>query len=327
MFDFPSNFEPVFLIDQKDRSVVAAVCFLGVKTLMVKCMKQLIVALILAQLVLRPVSADEPKYHDFIKKDGAASMEAKPAGISVAATISRAISENRTGQFIEAKYASEKGGALPFQIFIPKSPNKDARYPLLVFLHGAGELGDDNVRQLTGFPREFISSDNQSKHPCYIIAPQCPKSDAWSSFPEYPANARSAPAPTVAIRNTIELIEKMIAECNIDKARIYVTGLSLGGEGTFDIVSRRPDLFAAAVPVCGIADVEKVSSMSRVPFWIFHGERDEINPAKYSRVIFHALKLKGAMPKYTEYQDAGHDIWGRAYSEPGLIPWLFEQHK
>jgi len=263
-----------------------------------------------------------------VADDGTApGGEGNATNASIAATISRAISENRTGQFIEARFVSDQGGALPLQIFIPANPAKGTRYPLLVFLHGAGELGDDNLQQLAGFPRVFVSPENQAKHPCYVIAPQCPKSDAWSSFPEYPANARSSASPTVATRIAIELVEKLIAECNIDPARVYVTGLSFGGEGTFDIVSRRPDLFAAAVPICGIADVEKASRMASVPFWIFHGDRDEINPVKYSREAFQALKANGATPIYTEYQDAGHDIWGRAYSDPGLIPWLFRQYK
>jgi predicted peptidase len=256
-----------------------------------------------------------------------AAVEADEVAFPPATVVKRAISEGKTAQFIRAHFASEKGGSLPYQIFIPKSSSTEKRYALLVFLHGAGELGDDNARQLAGFPREFASAESQEKHPCYVIAPQCPKSDAWSSFPEYPAKARSSPSPTVAIRIIIELIEKMSAECNIDKARVYVTGLSLGGEGTFDIVSRRPDLFAAAVPVCGIADGEKAPSMKSVPFWVFHGECDEINPVKYSREIVQALKAAGASPKYTEYKGEGHSIWSRAYSEPDLIPWLFQQHR
>jgi predicted esterase len=255
-------------------------------------------------------------------KPGLKSVDARIGSI-----VSEAISEKRSGQFIEAKYASGRGGSLPFRLFIPKNLVHDKSYPLLLFLHGAGELGDDNSRQLEGFPWKFASSESQAKHPCYIVAPQCPKSDAWSSFPEYPANARSSHSPTPAIRITIELIENLISECKIDKSRVYVTGLSLGGEGTFDIVSRRPDLFAAAVPVCGIADVEKVPKMTSVPFWIFHGELDEINPVKYSREVFQALKSKGATPIYTEYKDAGHDIWSRAYGDPSLIPWLFQQKK
>jgi predicted peptidase len=92
-------------------------------------------------------------------------------------------------------------------------------------------------------------------------------------------------------------------------------------------MSRRPDLFAAAVPVCGIADVERAAAMASVPFWVFNGERDDINPVKYSRDIVQALKSIRATPIYTEYPGAGHDIGSRAYGEPGLMPWLFQQRK
>jgi predicted peptidase len=160
-----------------------------------------------------------------------------------------------------------------------------------------------------------------------VVAPQCPANDSWTSFPDYPNSARASENPTNATRLTIELIEALLLEYNIDPGRVYVTGLSLGGEGTFDIVSRRPDLFAAAVPICGIADVERASSMKEVPFWVFHGEEDDINPVKYSREIVQALEDAGAAPQYTEYQGAGHSIWARAYNEPELFPWLFSQQK
>jgi CubicO group peptidase (beta-lactamase class C family)/predicted esterase len=275
-------------------------------------------------------SSHRPRGADPREKPATAAMAEtaeEPGGAPLAVLVNQAIAKGRTGQFVGAKHVSETGGSLPFQIFIPTRVVRGTRYPLLVFLHGAGERGDDNQRQLAGFPRQFVAPEIQAKHPCFAIAPQCPKIDAWSSFPEYPANARSSRQPTAATQAVIGLIEKLIAECPIDKTRIYVTGLSLGGEGTFDIVSRRPDLFAAAVPICGIADAERASSMAAVPFWIFHGDRDEINPVKYSREAAQALKAKGATPIYTEYRDAGHDIWDRAYGEPALIPWLFKQHK
>jgi predicted peptidase len=247
--------------------------------------------------------------------------------LSPGAVIRKAIADKRTGQFVPARFASSKGGSLPYQVFTPTNSTAGTRYPLLIFLHGAGDLGDDNLQQLSAFPREFISAGNQAQHPCYAIAPQCPTNDSWSSFPEYPTNAHASKLPTAATRIAKELIEELVADCNIDRSRIYVTGLSLGGESTFDIVSRRADLFAAAVPVCGIADVDRAASMKTVPFWIFHGEDDEINPARYSREIVQALKALGATPKYTEYQGEGPGIWNRAYTEPGLIPWIFQQHR
>ena len=257
----------------------------------------------------------------------AKTEEPKGIGTSPASLLNKALQEDRAGQFLGGIFVSGDGGKLPYRLYIPKPDTNTGKLPLVVFLHGAGELGDDNNKQMDHFPRRFTNGENQAKYPCYIIAPQCPKSDAWSSFPEYPASAKSSDKPTNATRLAIELIENAIADCNIDKTRIYITGLSLGGEGTFDIVSRRPDLFAAAVPVCGIADAEKAESMKSVPFWVFHGDSDDINPVKYSRDIVEALKKAGAAPRYTEYKGAGHSIWGKAYGEPELLSWMFAQHK
>ena len=242
------------------------------------------------------------------------------------ATVMNAGGEEK-GVFLKKIYESENGGSIPYQFLIPENFDEDHQYPLLVFLHGAGELGHDNSSQLVNFPTNFLNEPNRLGYPSFIIAPQCPSADTWVSFPNYPNNTQTTQNPTNATRLTIELIEKLLLEYQIDKHRIYVIGLSLGGEGTFDIVSRRPDLFAAAVPICGTADVEKASSMKDVPFWVFHGERDDINPVKYSRMIVQALGDEGASPKYTEYEGAGHNIWIRAYNEPDLMPWLFSKQK
>jgi predicted peptidase len=231
------------------------------------------------------------------------------------------------GVFLKKIFTSQSSGSIPYQFLIPENSSEDKQYPLLVFLHGAGELGNDNSSQLVSFPRHFITGQNKQDYPAFIIAPQCPVTDAWASFPGYPSSARTSSEPTNATRLTLELIDELLLKYNIDKHRVYVTGISLGGEGTFDIVSRRPDLFAAAVPICGIADVERASSVKAVAFWVFHGEMDEINPVKYSRLMVQALKDEGASPKYTEYPGAGHSIWDRAYNEPGLFPWLFSQQK
>jgi predicted peptidase len=230
------------------------------------------------------------------------------------------------GVFIKKTFTSPNGGDIPYQFLIPEISNEDQKYPLLVFLHGGGELGSDNASQLVNFPIKLIGGYNKLDYPAFVIAPQCPASDSWSSFPEYPSS-RASVEPTQATRLVIELIESLLAEYNIDPSRVYVTGMSLGGEGTFDIVSRRPDLFAAAVPICGIADVERAADVKDVAFWIFHGEKDDINLVTYSKAMVEALQAVGASPKYTEYAGEGHNVWVHAYSEPDLFPWLFSQHK
>jgi predicted peptidase len=250
-----------------------------------------------------------------------------PTFTPIATVRSTAGAEERPGVFIKKIFESDNGGTLPYQFRIPENYQVDRRYPLLVFLHGAGELGDDNSRQTINFPGNFLNAPNSRDYPFFIIAPQCPSKDTWVSFPNYPRNAQTTQNPTPATRLTIELIEKLLSEYNIDEHRVYVLGVSLGGEGTFDIVSRRPDLFAAAVPICGIVDAAKASSMKDVSLWIFHGEDDDINPVIYSRMIVQALNAEGVSPRYTEYKGAGHSIWNRVYDEPELPPWLFSQQK
>ena len=101
----------------------------------------------------------------------------------------------------------------------------------------------------------------------------------------------------------------------------------MGGFGTLDLISRRPELIAAAIPICGGADLQKVANITNVPLWIFHGAKDDVVPAQFSRDLVETLQKEGGDPKYTEYPDGGHDVWNRAIREPELLPWLFSQQK
>lgn len=228
------------------------------------------------------------------------------------------------------KHIFDKGAdfKLPYRFFIPENIQEDKKYPLLLFLHGAGEWGDDNDIQLRHFPSIFIDSTNSANNPCYILVPQCTESSPWSSFPQYPGVYTPA-EPTKSTAQVLSLIDTLLHSdsLQIDPDRVYVTGYSLGGEGTFDIIARAPDLFAAAIPICGIADTAKAQLMVNTPLWIFLGSEDDINDVNYSRIIVDALEKIGKPPKYTEYEGGGHYIWGAAYSEPELLPWLFSQYK
>ncbi|MFO1476423.1 MAG: prolyl oligopeptidase family serine peptidase [Verrucomicrobiota bacterium] len=254
------------------------------------------------------------------------SAEGLPSA-SLKSWLTNAVHDGRSGSFIGTNFAGAHGGSLPFQVFVPAPSTAAARPPLLVFLHGSGELGNDNLQQVPHVPAVFVSSENQARHPCFILAPQCPTNDSWSNFPEFPANARAAAEPTTSTRLVLELVEAFVRAGLVDPARVYITGISLGGEGTFDMVSRRPELFAAAVPVCGIGDASRAAQMKRVPFWVFHGDQDPINPVRFSREPVEAMKAQGGTPRYTEYPGMGHEIWVRAYAEPGLVEWVFEQRR
>ena len=133
--------------------------------------------------------------------------------------------------------------------------------------------------------------------------------------------------PSKTMELVIALINKMIKDSPIDKNRIYITGLSMGGFGTFDAIARYPDLFAAAVPVCGGGDISKAESIKRIPIWIFHGAEDPAVDSQFSLDMVQALTKVGAHPGFTQYPESGHFSWLAAYSDPLMMEWLFRQHK
>jgi len=198
-----------------------------------------------------------------------------------------------------------------------------AKYPLVIFLHGAGERGDDNEAQLKWGVMNFATDRNMKMYRPVVLAPQCPKNMSWGSFSH--EGMELEPTPTEPMKLVIELINQAIRELPVDPNRIYITGLSMGAIGTFDAISRYPDLFAAAVPVCGGGDVSKASSIAHIPIWIFHGALDgAINPV-YSQDMVGALTKAGAHPGFTQYPETGHFSWIAAYSDEMMMDWLFSQ--
>jgi len=203
------------------------------------------------------------------------------------------------------------------------------KYPLVVFLHGSGERGRDNEAQLKWGVMNFAVDQTMMKYPAYVIAPQCPASQTWSNFSRkknsremYLENKASRPMEMV-----VALINKLMKELRIDKNRIYITGLSMGGFGTFDALERYPNLFAAAVPVCGGGDISKAESIARIPIWVYHGAEDTAVDPLLSLDMVQALTKAGAHPGFTQYPESGHFSWLGAYSDPLMIEWLFRQHK
>lgn len=228
--------------------------------------------------------------------------------------------------FKEELFTNGQKEQLPYRLLYPANYDAAKKYPLVLFLHGAGSQGNDNSRQLAEVPAMLRLAAAGDKYACFVLAPQCPKDDAWALFPEYPLSY-TAKEQSRASRLSLEIVDSLIQKLSIDRDRIYVTGLSLGGEGTFDIITRRPHFFAAAVPVCGIADHTKAALMKSTPLWIFHGDEDEINSVEYSRAMVKALREEGAPPRYTEYKGVKHDSWTRAYQEPELLEWIFQQRR
>jgi predicted peptidase len=202
------------------------------------------------------------------------------------------------------------------------------KYPLVIFLHGSGERGNDNEAQLKWGVGNFATDEQMKLHPAIVIAPQCPAKMRWSNF----SNTNNGKmmlqsSPSGPMELVIGLIHQIMKTMPVDTNRIYITGLSMGGFGTYDAIERYPHLFAAAVPVCGGGDESKAASIAHIPMWIFHGSEDAaVNPL-YSLDMAQALTKAGAHPGLTMYPETGHFSWLAAYSDPMMIEWLFRQHK
>ena len=219
----------------------------------------------------------------------------------------------------------KQNDTLPYRFLKPVNPQAKKTFPLVIFMHGAGERGTDNEVQ-TGYIRElFLDPDNRSRHACYVIAPQCPKKVMWATHRREGNRLVMNEKPTLPMQLLIELISKVEKEFPIDRSRIYVTGLSMGGYGAWDLIARFPNRFAAAVPICGGGDVKTADAIKHMPVWAFHGALDGVVPPNQSRAMISAIQEAGGKPGYTEYPDVEHDSWVYAYREPHLLPWLFDQ--
>jgi predicted peptidase len=221
------------------------------------------------------------------------------------------------------------GTVLPYRLLTPEPAEAGKRYPLVVFLHGAGERGDDNRRQLTHGAPAFATPQARAQFPCFVIAPQCPAGRRWCEV-DWGAEEshRTPPQPSVPLAALLEVIELFRQRPDVDQARLYVTGLSMGGFGTWDLITRRPTLFAAAVPVCGGGDVQAAPHLVSMPVWIFHGAKDTVVKTVRSRQMHEAIRQAGGkLVRYSEYPGVGHDAWTRAYQEPELLTWLFAQRR
>jgi predicted peptidase len=228
-------------------------------------------------------------------------------------------------QEFAAKEYSGPGGKLLYRLYAPKGAGADTRLPMILFLHGAGERGEDNALQLKHCMKQFLAQ--QSKFPAFVLAPQCPKGKKWNEVDWHAASHVTPEKPSDPFASLIPLLESLRKELPVDPKRLYVTGLSMGGYGTWDLITRLPDTFAAAVPICGGGDETKAGAIAKIPQWIFHGGADNVVMPDRSRHMVEALKKAGAEPKYTEYEGVGHNSWDRAYAEPELWTWLFSQKR
>jgi predicted peptidase len=226
-----------------------------------------------------------------------------------------AVKSDKAGPFaklLTGEWERSEGHGISYRIFGAKKLRgaDETGHPLVIYLHGRG--GDVMTPDQPWDARSFSDEDNQRKNPCIVIAPQCPKEQGW--------DGKNADA-------LVGIIGDLVKNLSVDKDRIYLTGYSMGGWGTFHLLGREPKLFAAAVPIAGGGNPNDAEKFKKVPVWVFHGAKDDVVKPENSQRMVDALKEARGEVKYTEYPDGDHGISGRVYADKAMHEWLFAQRK
>lgn len=226
--------------------------------------------------------------------------------------------------YSKESFTDDKGTTLPYRLY---DPHMGKGRPLLVFLHGAGERGTDNEKTLNGVS-PFAPEHNieLEKYGSYLLAPQCPLEKQWVNTPW--ANGsfdRSAVKISDELYAAKALIDHIVEKFDIDRSRIYIIGCSMGGFGTWDMISRFPHYFKAALPICGASDPRDTKPLADTPIWTFHGDSDPTVPVNGTREIYESLKSAGGDIIYTEIKGCGHAAWSYVYNSQCVFDWLFSR--
>ena len=225
-------------------------------------------------------------------------------------------------------WTNAAGKVLLYRWAQPKKVDPAKKYPLVVLFHGAGERGSDNCAQLVHGATDLLNYMDERGVEAYFIAGQCPNGQQWVNTPWGNASHTMPTEPSEAMGLAMELIAKTLENPTVDRKQVLVTGISMGGYGTWDIVQRRPDWFAAALPCCGGGDTAQAERIKDVPIWTFHGDKDTAVPVCRSRDMTAALKAVGGNIRYREYPGVGHGCWGQTYANWNeVLAWFFSQRK
>lgn len=201
---------------------------------------------------------------------------------------------------------------LKYLLYLPEGydQDKEKKWPLMMFLHGAGERGSDiNKVKIHGPPKMVEKKDGKIEFPFILVSPQCPTDSWWEPF------------------SLNVLLDEIQANYRVDADRVYLTGLSMGGFGTWDLAMRYPDRFAAIAPICGGGNTVTTFRIKNIPAWVFHGDADPIVPVEMSDKMVEALKKMGADVKYTRYPGVQHDSWSETYANPELYKWFLSHRR
>ena len=231
--------------------------------------------------------------------------------------------------FKKETFAASNGINMPYRIYVPEDYNEKYAYPVVLFLHGAGERGTDNEKTLNNvIPNLYIKKTSPFYH-AIVIVPQCPENMQWVDTPwangNYSIDSVPVSKPMTA---AVELLDSVIGTYSINTDRQYVMGLSMGGFGTWDLIMRNPERFAAAIPFCGGADPNQAENLKNIPIWTFHDTTDPTVPVSGTQATVEAIKAAGGtLITYTETSRYAHNVWTPGSQTPALPGWLFGQRK
>jgi predicted peptidase len=197
-----------------------------------------------------------------------------------------------------------------YLLFLPEDyGQQQKRWPLMLFLHGAGERGDDLNKVKVHGPPKIV--ETRKDFPFIVVSPQCPEDDWWTKKTEV----------------LINLLDEIIAHYDVDTERVYLTGLSMGGYGSWALASEYPDRFAAVVPICGGGNRIMSITLKDMPIWAFHGAKDSVVPVEESKELVEAINARGGIARLTIYPDANHDSWTETYNNQEVYDWLLEHRR
>lgn len=234
-------------------------------------------------------------------------------------------------EYHKGTFVSKTKDTLLYRYLTPCSIKSGEKYPLVIFLHGSGERGNDNKAQLFHGSGQFLNPVNREKYPSYVLFPQCPAGVPGAYMPglktlipaDMPVDQSIAPI----VVTLMELIDSYISLPSVDPDRVYIMGISMGGIATFDIVSRFPEKFAAAIPICGSVNPKRLETTKDVAWRIFHGDSDAAVTVEGSRQAYKALKALGYNVEYIEFPGCGHNSWNPAFNYPDFMEWLYKQKR
>ena len=235
--------------------------------------------------------------------------------------------------FAKKRYITAQRDTMPYRFLQPEQLKEGKKYPLVLFLHGAGERGRDNESQLRNGGTVFSNPANREEYPCFVLFPQCPEEAYWSLEKRPDQGYKNTPNPlpkevpiTKHLRLVKELLDETLATYPIDPKQVYIMGISMGAIATLDMVYRFPDTFAKAISICGATNIERMREFKgKTKFRFYHGDIDDVIPVTYSREAYKALKTTGKKAEYIEFYGANHNAWHPAFNTADFLQWTFKK--